>query len=89
MHIAHAQLEGLPIFNKFMTTKVFYNMVKYAMIETLTKIDTARKKIKSTIDAYKRKNYGQLLSSLYYAYFHIIKASLYKIAHYNTIAPEI
>jgi hypothetical protein len=40
-------------------------------------IDISREKIESAIDAYKRMNYGQVLSSLYYAYFHIIKALLY------------
>ncbi|MBI5187932.1 MAG: HEPN domain-containing protein [Nitrospirae bacterium] len=41
-------------------------------------IDLAREKAESAIDAYKRGNYGQVISSLYYSYFHIIKAILYK-----------
>ncbi len=41
-------------------------------------IDISREKTEAAIDAYKRKNYGQVLSSMYYAYFHIIKALLYK-----------
>ena len=41
-------------------------------------IDISREKTEAAIDAYKRGNYGQLLSSIYYAYFHIIKALLYK-----------
>lgn len=40
-------------------------------------IDLSREKIESAIDAYNRRNYGQVLSALYYAYFHIIKALLY------------
>jgi hypothetical protein len=40
-------------------------------------IDISREKIESAADAYKRQNYGQVLSSLYYAYFHLIKALLY------------
>lgn len=39
-------------------------------------IDISREKIEAAIDAYKRGNYGQVLSSMYYAYFHIIKALL-------------
>jgi uncharacterized protein (UPF0332 family) len=41
-------------------------------------IDLAREKLESALDAYKRGNYGQVISSLYYSYFHIIKAILYK-----------
>lgn len=41
-------------------------------------IEISREKIESAIDSYRRKNYGQVLSSLYYAYFHIIKALLYE-----------
>lgn len=41
-------------------------------------IDISREKTEAAIDAYKRKNYGQVLSSMYYAYFHIIKALLNK-----------
>ena len=41
-------------------------------------IDLSREKIESAIDAYNRGNYGQVLSALYYAYFHTVKALLYK-----------
>ncbi|MGB9715228.1 MAG: HEPN domain-containing protein [Thermodesulfovibrionales bacterium] len=41
-------------------------------------LEISREKIEAVIDAYKRGNYGQVLSSMYYAYFHIIKALLYK-----------
>jgi uncharacterized protein (UPF0332 family) len=41
-------------------------------------LDISREKIEAVIDAYGRGNYGQVLSSMYYAYFHIIKALLYK-----------
>lgn len=41
-------------------------------------LDLSREKMESALDAYKRENYGQVLSSLYYAYFHIIKALLYQ-----------
>lgn len=35
-------------------------------------------KIEGAIDAYKRKNYGQVLSSLYYGYFNLVKTLLYQ-----------
>ena len=35
-------------------------------------------KIEGAIDAYKRENYGQVLSTLYYGYFNLIKALLYQ-----------
>lgn len=38
----------------------------------------SKEKIEGAIDAYKRENYGQVLSSLYYGYFHLIKALLYQ-----------
>jgi len=41
-------------------------------------IEIAREKVESAIDAYKRGNYGTVISSLYYSYFHIIKAILYR-----------
>ncbi|MBI5193820.1 MAG: HEPN domain-containing protein [Nitrospirae bacterium] len=41
-------------------------------------LNLSREKIEGAIDAYRRGNYGQVLSSLYYAYFHLIKALLYQ-----------
>ncbi|RJQ43348.1 MAG: HEPN domain-containing protein [Nitrospiraceae bacterium] len=41
-------------------------------------LDLSREKAEAAIDAYKRGNYGQVLSSLYYSYFHIIKSLLYE-----------
>ncbi len=40
-------------------------------------LDISKEKIEAAIDAYKRGNYGQVLSSIYYAYFHLIKSLLY------------
>lgn len=40
-------------------------------------LDLSREKMEAAVDAYERGNYGQVLSSLYYAYFHLIKALLY------------
>lgn len=41
-------------------------------------LNLSREKIEGAIDAYRRGNYGQVLSSLYYAYFHLIKALFYQ-----------
>ena len=41
-------------------------------------LNLSREKIEGAIDAYKRGNYGQVLSSLYYGYFHLVKALLYQ-----------
>lgn len=41
-------------------------------------LNLSGEKIEGAIDAYKRGNYGQVISSLYYGYFHLIKALLYQ-----------
>ncbi len=41
-------------------------------------LNLSKEKIEGAIDAYRRGNYGQVLSSLYYGYFHLIKALLYQ-----------
>ena len=40
-------------------------------------LDLSKEKIEGAVDAYRRGNYGQVISSLYYGYFHLIKALLY------------
>jgi len=41
-------------------------------------LSLSKEKIEGGIDAYRRGNYGQVLSSLYYGYFHLVKALLYQ-----------
>lgn len=41
-------------------------------------LNLSREKTEGAIDAYKRGNYGQVISSLYYSYFHLVKALLYQ-----------
>lgn len=41
-------------------------------------LNISTEKIEGTIDAFRRGNYGQVLSSLYYAYFHLLPLSMTK-----------